>query len=264
MTRRELVLTFFKHPATGMAIGIIGIMVAILMFMLSREVKQPVFAVSPPELIAQSIHEGEKLKILWENKEVMNVASVKIALWNNGSRFIDKNDISNMNPIRITSIEKVNILAVEVLKTSRPTLQFDTNIERDANGIESLTIKIKGDEALEKYDGAIFHVLFSGSLENTWKVIGRIKGVLKGFQPKDWKKVYRQKHSPRLWPIILGAMLFLGSIGLWIIEYVQAKRLGRKREWPSLLFLNGFFLFLFVVLTIREYWDVFGPSWLLW
>jgi len=78
---------FIKHPLTILAIGIL---VALSIYLLSRKEKEPVFTISPPDLVAQTVPGEEKLKIIWENKEIQNAASVKVAIWNDGSQFIDK------------------------------------------------------------------------------------------------------------------------------------------------------------------------------
>lgn len=254
-----------KHPFSGV---LIGITIAILIFILSRMAKEPVYVVSPWELVAQTVNGEEKLKIIWNNEEIKNVASVKIGIWNDGSRFIDKNDVSSTNPIRIKPMEKVDILAVQVLKTSRPTLKFDRKIETDANGIESVVIKIKEDEALEKLDGALFHILFSGPQECTWKVIGRIKGVPKGFQPRDWTKVLppRKPSLPKHLINLSNVVLFI--IALILVIVLVTKRARRGFPIRHLLLSYGgllaFLLFLLVSIIIREYSYLSAPSWLSW
>lgn len=255
-----------KRPFTALAIGIIGIILSIISISIaitSRTTKEPVFIVSPSELIAQSVNGEEKLKIFWDDKEIKNVASVKIGIWNNGYRFIDKNDVSSTTPIRIKPLEKSDILAVQILKTSRPTLEFDTNIEKDADSIESVVIKIKGDEALERFDGALFHVLFSGSKECTWKVIGRIKGVPKGFQPKDWAKVHRSRNLKWWFPAVPVLMLF-AVIFILISEISLARRKERKIRWLYLLVMGGNALFFVAYWILTEYSYLLAPSWLSW
>lgn len=255
-----------KHPVTVLVIATI---IAIIGIAVGRTTKKPVFVVSPPELIAQTVPEQEKLRIIWAGNEIQNVALVKIGIWNQGSRYIDKNDISSTNPIRIKPLKKVGILAVQVLKTSRPTLNFDSKIETDADGIESILLKIKGDEALEKFDGVLFHILFSGPLECSWKVGGRIKGVPKGFQEKDWEKMQRAKKGGVFRSILLPVgmafvfFIFIIRVIMTIKDVKNAK--GRKEGLIEGIFGIFFFvvlLYIFLLLIREYYYHLSIPPWL--
>jgi hypothetical protein len=224
---------FIKHPLTILAIGIL---VALSIYLLSRKEKEPVFTISPPDLVAQTVPGEEKLKIIWENKEIQNAASVKITIWNDGSQFIDKNDFASTDPMRIVPSEKVSILAVQMLKTSRPNLRFDTTIETSPDGIGSVLIKIKGDEALEKFDGALFHILFSGSQNINWKVIGRIKGAPKGFQPKNWDKIHSIHYPPVILLLIVYGCLVLALPAFILIILIRPPhKQNTWRDWIILI-----------------------------
>ena len=252
--------TFIKHPLT---ILVIGILVTLSVYLLSRKEKEPVFTISPPDLVAQTVPGEEKLKIFWENKEIQNAASVKVAIWNDGSQFIDKNDFASTEPMRIVPSEKVTILAVQMLKTSRPNLRFDTTIETSPDGIGTVLIKIKGDEALEHFDGALFHILFSGSPNIKWKVIGRIKGAPKGFQSKDWAKISPRHplYTPQL--IIIGCLILFSFclIILTIVRYIK-QRIVKKELLGNIIFfifIESFVLYsLFILFSYKLL-----PFWLL-
>jgi hypothetical protein len=250
---------FIKHPVT---ILVIGILVALLLYLLSRKEKEPVFTVSPPDLVAQTVPAENKLKIIWENKEIQNAASVKVGIWNNGSQFIDANDFASTEPMRIVPSEAVSILAVQTPKTSRPNLRFDTTIETTPDGIRTILIKIKGDEALEKFDGALFHILFSGSQNIKWKVIGRIKGAAKGFQPKDWAKIHSIHYPPNIWAIILFVCL---SLGLPFSILVIADRHQRQHlyDWIAVILIIGGLEFFFLSIVFNAFSYKFVPLWLL-
>jgi hypothetical protein len=252
---------FIKHPLTILAIGIL---VTLSVYLLSRKEKEPVFTISPPDLVAQTVPGEDKLKIIWENKEIQNAASVKVAIWNAGSQFIDKNDFASTEPMRLVPFEKVSILAVQMLKTSRPNLRFDTTIETSPDGFGSVLIKIKGDEALEKFDGALFHILFSGSQNINWKVIGRIKGAPEGFQPKDWAKIHSTRYPPRTWFLLVLACVVLGLPSLILL--FEDLRPNQRRHWydwiPFMIFM-GFLEFTFLSAIFTELSYKFVPLWLL-
>lgn len=204
-------------------------------------------------------------KIFWGNKQVENVTSVKAGIWNNGSQFIDKSDITSTTPIRISPLQKVDILAVRVLKTSRPTLEFDSSIELDVDGIEGVVINIRGDDAFEKFDGVLFHVLFSDpeAQECTWEVGGRIKGVPRGFRQKDWEKV-RHQRSPIIypWSLVVAFLLIAATIIYTLYTTRRATKKGRKVEWLFVLFFDGYMLWFPIYIFILEYLYSLSPPWL--
>lgn len=242
-----------KHPFTGVAIGII---VALFVYMLSRATKEPVFSVSPPELVAQTIHSEEKLKIFWDNEEIHNATSVKIALWNNGSKFIDKSDISSTDPIKIISAdEDINILAVKALRTSRTNLNFETKKENN-----KVIVKIIGDEALEKFDGAIFHILYSGKQDCIWKVSGRIKGIPGGFKQKDWSKVHPPPTKSFSIAILLIAVLMtvLGTI----LAIMKAMHKAPPVPWTLIISSNIYSIFFIFYILLRDFSYLLAPSWI--
>jgi hypothetical protein len=252
---------FIKHPLT---ITAIGILVTLTVYLLSRKEKDPVFTISPPDLVAQTVSGEDRLKIMWENKELHNAASVKVAIWNDGSQFIDKNDFASIDPIRILPSEKVSILAVEMLKTSRQNLRFDTNIETSPDGIGSVLIKIKGDEALEKFDGALFHILFSGSQNINWKVIGRIKGAPEGFQQKDWAKIHRIHYPPSTWSLIYFGCLALGfPIFILIVKIRRPKNSNTLFAKILNIMAFGFLEYTFLSGIFNQFSYKFVPLWLL-
>ena len=246
------------HPVTAL---IVAIGVGLGTYFLSKSTKEPVFIVSPPELVAQTVNGEGNLKILWQEKEIKNAASVKVAFWNHGSQYIDKNDISTADPIRLQSSESVRILSVSQLASSRSTLKFTWQKELDSTGGESAVLNLEGDEALERFDGAAFHVLFSGPLGSLWTVTGRIKGAPAGFAKKDWSKVQPPEPAKRRTIIILTCFV----VGFFLIilgyEIYSAVRSHRFRWWRVAFAL--LYCLVLVLLSFKENWGyLFAPHWL--
>ena len=166
--------------------------------------------------------------------------------------------------MRIVPSEKVSILAVQMLKTSRPSLRFDTIIETSPDGIGGVLIKIKGDEALEKFDGALFHILFSGSQNINWKVIGRIKGAPEGFQPKDWAKIHSTRYPPKIWVLIVPGCLALGlPFSILIIGDRRRNQPRHWYDWINFIIMLGGLEYLFLRAIFIELSYKFVPLWLL-
>jgi hypothetical protein len=177
---------------------------------------------------------------------------------------MDKSDFISSDPVRVIPSEKVNILAVQVLKTSRPSLRFDINVGKNAGNIECIMIDIKGDEALEKFDGGLFHILFSGSKETNWKVVGRVKGAKEGFQAVSWRNLHRIQYPPRLWVLILPPFAALAfTIFVTFSTLRDIKKRGKRIEWPGFVLGNLLIWGILMALVIKECQYLSAPLWLI-
>lgn len=247
------------HPVTGL---IAAIAVGFGTYFLSKSTKEPVFIVSPPELVAQTVNGEANLRILWQDKEIQNAASVKIAFWNHGSQYIDKNDISTTDPIRLQCSEKVKILSVNQLAGSRGTMKFNWHKEIDGRGGESAVLAIEGDEALERFDGAAFHVLFSGPLNSQWIVAGRIKGVPGGFVKKEWSKVQPPEPTERR-KLITIIVIFAFMLVVFIAyEIYSAITSHHSLRWWRLAFMLFYCLMMPATAFSSNVGYLFAPHWL--
>jgi hypothetical protein len=247
------------HPVMGL---VVAIAVGFSTYFLSKSTKEPVFTVSPTELVAQTVNGEGNLKILWQDKEIQNAASVKIAFWNQGSQYIDRNDISTTEPLRFQSTEKVQILSVSQLASSRAAVKFSWHKEIDGQGGESAVLNIEGDEALERFDGAAFHILFSGPLNSAWIVAGRIKGVPEGFSKKDWSKIQPPEHTERRKLIIIAIILGLFTVGLISFEIYSAIRWHHPLRWWRFAAMLLYSLVLIGASFSSNIGYLFVPHWL--
>ncbi|ODS37583.1 hypothetical protein BEH94_10180 [Candidatus Altiarchaeales archaeon WOR_SM1_SCG] len=211
-----------KHSAVGVLIGIVGVLVAIIslvLYILNSTPIDPIYATSPSELIAKTGENAPRMTILWDGSEVSDVRSVKVAFWNSGSEYIDVKNIPKDNPIQFVPSEKVEILSVELLKSSRENLKFNTSIKDDSTlGRQVVQVDIVGDEAIERLDGGLFKVLYTGKEENVeFSVNGRIKGAPEGFKKKDWNEIQRSKFINFGFSFVAGIFAIIG-ISWYIIS----------------------------------------------
>jgi hypothetical protein len=244
------------HPVMGL---VVAIAVGFGTYFLSKSTKEPVFAVSPAELVAQTVNGEGNLKVLWQDKEIPNAASVKIAFWNQGSQYIDRNDISTTEPLRFQSAEKVKILSVSQLASSRSAVKFSWQKQIDGQGGESAVLSIEGDEALERFDGAAFHILFSGPLTSTWIVVGRIKGVPEGFSKKDWSKVQPPEPTQRRVIMALITILVFSLILSITYEIYRARKWHHPLRWWRLVGMCLYSLVMLGALFSQNLGYLFAP-----
>lgn len=178
----------------------------------STKIMKPTYAISKAELIAKSIDSIPELKVLWKGKELKNIYSQHIVLFNNGRQYIDKSNISTTNPITISLPSNIEILFYKITKTSRSDLNFNlSKIEKELS--TKLTATLEGDNSLEYKDGGVVSILYSGEPSKNIKVSGKIKGV-HNLKRIEWFDIDPMQSSIRLsfimWDVGSVIMLIIG------------------------------------------------------
>ncbi len=227
---------FLKHPITSL---ILGILISYIFYLVSLNSKIPSYFVTHPTLVATK--SSEDLRITFKGKEYPNIYFRKLIIWNEGSEYIDSQDFIDSKPLKLYSSEKVEILAVTTLKSSREDLQFENNIINN----QSVTFKILNDEAMEESDGVCFHVLYSDAQNGRSKFVleSRIKGTIEGFQFKDLRDIKTKSNKISLF--ILWGIIFLILIGR-VVTLLAFKKNIVFRKWEAV------FLIVLLSLTIYE------------
>lgn len=192
---------FLGRPSIGFLFGLGGIVATLLTWYFYPKV-DPTYRVWPVETVAK--RESPRLTVEWDGKPIENLCICRIALWNNGKEPITQDKLPNSDPLRIVSND-VHILAIETANSSRQTLTFDTKIAEHA---DSVHIAIDGGDAMEKGDGAVFRILFTGNCKSAFTVAGRVIGSA-GFQLVRAGTSYLQSVLALFWGI---ARIFLCGI----------------------------------------------------
>jgi hypothetical protein len=56
---------FLSHPITAL---VLGLLVALIFFLVAQSTKEPVFAVDGPQSVAQTVNEEARLRLFWERR----------------------------------------------------------------------------------------------------------------------------------------------------------------------------------------------------
>jgi len=217
-----------KHPVIWFVLSSV---VAILLFFASSASIEPRYFVDKTATIASSLDGNENLEVLWNGEEIENVKSTQVALWNAGRKYLDKISISEDSPIKIHLSNGGRILSHKILKVSRGSLEFDVDVKDD-----NLVINFKNDEALEKNDGLLIEVLYTGNSESSLVVQGRIKGVPDGFEEDAIYSLRLAEQNNFLKGaliVMLAFMLFAGAINT--SHGVKQYKRGSKNCWFCLI-----------------------------
>ncbi len=234
---------------------VFGAILSVALFYLSSYDMKPLYTYSDPrEIIKDSI---PKLNISLEENKSEKVFELEVVFWNGGNKEIDKSCFSQDHPLQIDVPDEIKILNYRIIKTSRSTLQFS---DSSNNHEKAIRLSIKGDEALEKNDGAIIQFYYIGLLKNHFKVSGRIKGAKDGFEYKDWDNSFKRYITTANMLGILN-IAFMSIIGI-VMYYTEIKRYREKLS--NNLYFASFCFFPVIGLNIYFYsLFIFGPSWVL-
>lgn len=188
-TLRQKAWTVLTHPATAL---VVGLATSLVFHLLSRQERSPRYAASASESLASVSVSDPRLVIHWNGTPIHGVRMAKIAFWNGGRAYIDQTDV--LAPITVVPSRPVQILDVNVLRTSRDDLRFTTKVEQDSVRKHPVVrLSAAGDEVLERMDGALVQILYAppAPTDTTgmdFHVTGRIKGVPGQFHRQPWEE----------------------------------------------------------------------------
>jgi hypothetical protein len=248
-----------KHPIVWF---LLSSLVAVWLFVASKSSIEPRYYIGPTATIASSLNGEDDLKVLWKGEEIENAKSTKIALWNAGSKYLDRLSISNDAPITVSISEGSKILSHKVLKVSRESLKFDIKKVAALNS-NSLIISFKNDEALEQNDGLLIEVLHTGKSDSELLIEGRIKGVPDGFEEDQLfgLELTEQRATIKSALIALVIVALIGG-GINLYHGIRQYKRQSKHCWFCLTSGGGMLVIsitasIYIVQTV-----VFGLSWL--
>lgn len=174
------------HPLfhwISLAIGIIGIALAVVFYLDSVRERLPTFYVSPSRsiIVDRQLSIGDKLQVSYEGYPLKadRIAAVQCQFWNAGSEPIHGGSGNGniLKPIKIELSEGSEILDIKVIKQSRPEIvNFRVDPEKTLSGGRIGIADIHFD-ILEKDDGATIQIIFAGEPTTPIMFTGGIEGA---------------------------------------------------------------------------------------
>lgn len=148
-------------------LGLAAIIVAIIIFILGKKKKRlAYYIVSNTQLVGIENSIQDKIKILYDEKQVTNVHLISIKFINNGNEPISVDDFDK--PIRIRYDSAVNVLTHEILEKDPEDLDAITREREEFIEVEPLLLNIK-----DEFTVNILASNFDGDLD----ISARIRGV---------------------------------------------------------------------------------------
>ena len=203
----------YKHMEGwgGLLIGVSGIIIALLIYRASRIGPRPVYIFQTLRLIGKGKQAlPEEVQILFKGRNVPQLTRTHIVLWNSGNAMLDGKNIIKEDPLRFEYNGSVEILRASILKVTRDSNKFTTNIDPDSTNKVFCSF-----DYLEAGDGAVIELLHTGEGSNP-EYRGTIRGVPKGLLDRGHIHPSRRQVRPSK-KMRNVAMLLMFSAGVIMI-----------------------------------------------
>jgi multisubunit Na+/H+ antiporter MnhG subunit len=170
----------------GTVLGVIGLLTGYIFYKWSLRVKEPRVSQKTNNLIRDYIAKFDGLEILYKGAKIQNLTVTKILFWNEGSETIDKQDLTNADPLRITVDDGYIILDYRIISCNNEASKFNCVLSEDKS---SLLIEF---DYIDRNQGLVVQVVHTGINQSDIWVTGVIKGaVLK------YKKIQPEEATPQ-------------------------------------------------------------------
>lgn len=198
--------SFLTHPdVLGVIVGVIGILLAVIFYLRSKEKARPTFSTLQSVLIGTS-HRNlpEQVEIRYGGQVIPTLYKYRVAFWNAGRGTLDNADVVPSDPVTFHfNGEDVELLEIRSIKTTRDVTGCSL-VQYEADIILSF-------DFLDRNDGVSFEAFYTGTGAKV-TCSGTVKGIQEGFHQKTYSRVPYSWLLPFLPPVFAGVILGLGYV----------------------------------------------------
>ena len=194
--KRNIVERTIRHPAfaiTGLIVGVIGIVLAVVLYSISQDKRELVYSVNPVKTQVVTMGKTTGLEVLHNGVNLGNtdITATQVAIWNSGDLSIKRDNI--LKDVVIHTEPPVRILEASILKNIK---DYEiTGFEIDISEVNLVNGKVPATwRILEKNDGASIQLIYLGStdvdiyIDGFIESFGKIK-QLESIEPTWWHTV---------------------------------------------------------------------------
>ena len=244
-------MRFFSRPYVGIVgtvASIVGVLLAVHVYVASRETRELVYLVNPAKSIIVASGQSSVLSVRVADtgqKIAGDVTAAQVAFWNEGHQSIRPQNM--LRPLVMKVGDGATVLEARIVKTSRDVIGLALDTTRAADGIIVVTWEI-----LEHNDGGIIQLVFSGDASTPIAATGIIEGqgVIGACAVPE--RITKDATASRGWTNMIFLAFLLGTcLSLLIIYIIQI--LGYYGRWKKegLPFSRGIFTrYLLVVMLL--------------
>lgn len=166
-----------QNPFTGLALGIISILLAIIIYRMSRRVKEPKYFVESNTIIEGLETELEEIEVRYKGVPQTRITRSLVFFWNAGGETIDRDDLVPLDRLRIIVPSNTELLDARVLKTTSPSNQFDIASVNQVEGENRERGVVLDFDYLDCEEGGVIQLIHTGNRRTYIHIRGKIKGV---------------------------------------------------------------------------------------
>src|SRR5450755_1640630 len=167
-----MIIDYLLRPdVIGIYIGIVGIILAYIFYVRSKEQIKPLIYIERTALIgkAQDLFPGS-VEIRYNGKVVPVLSKARIVFWNGGRRTMEEDDIVRSDPIVVKFADpETRILDVRSVTTTRDVTNAKAILEDNC-------IRLSFD-FLDQNDGLAFEAFYDCDSETKMILGGTVKGI---------------------------------------------------------------------------------------
>lgn len=201
---------------SGFAMGVIGIAVAILIYVFTRRYKRIWYDARSFTLVERERSTVPGLQVLFEKKPVDALTISKVCVCNSGKDPLRQGDLARLQPLRINVGNKMEILEASIIQTS--SKNSGCTIERRARNSYEI-----GFEFLDPSNGLVVQLAHTGTASEDLSVTGHIVGGRRITRPRPLgflrrfpaKRIIPKTHRGRrifvIWLMCLGGFFMIAS-----------------------------------------------------
>lgn len=159
-------------PFGGFVFGILSLIFAYIFYKKTRRFKKILYLKKSFNVIENFTQRiDEKLSLKYDNKDIQNLTITNILLCNTGNETINFTDIAKADPIKICSLNKANILKLNIVYSDNCANNFKLLRARNKNSY------ILHFDYIDKREKVVIKALHSGKSSDDIVLKGHIKGI---------------------------------------------------------------------------------------
>jgi hypothetical protein len=214
--------------AASLALGIIGIAMAVYFYRRTDKKRIPTFMVNPSKrnLVQPELAKFDKFSLLYDGTEVgkRGITAIQVYFWNSGSLEILSSQV--LKPYSI-SISDGRILSWSIIKTNRGVIQ--PQLVRADENFNSLRLSFA---VLEPGDGAVIEIVYDGPPAAKVEIDGVCVGSHRPtVLPSDGRsfstrpKQFLDAYADFIFPMLMACILIPIISGFfWIVQKLFSQR----------------------------------------
>jgi len=151
-------------------LAVSGPVLAVFFYKRGRREKLPQYDIRSNNIVKGLAGKYDLLQVLYDGRQVQNLAVSRVILWNAGRETIQDSDVPKAAPMLIQPVGNCSILDVRIVAQNNPASNF--RISKNRNGSASFQF-----EYMDKNQGAVIQVVHTGTSSRELDVTGTVKGA---------------------------------------------------------------------------------------